>query len=63
MGILESYIWWKFDCNTNSEALVRAALKQVAFRSVCTLLITDTGIDLVEEKRKAVCKTGITGAG
>ena len=46
-----------------TELLVRVALKQVSFGSVCTLLITDTGIDVAEESCKPALKTGITGAG
>ena len=46
-----------------TELLVRVALKQVSFGSVCTLLITDTGIDLTVESCNPVLKTGVTGAG
>ena len=46
-----------------TELLVRVALKQVSFGSVCTLLITDTGIDVAEESCKPVLNAGITGAG
>ena len=43
----------------DTELLVRLALKQVSFGSVCTLLITDTGIDVAEELCKPVLKTGV----
>jgi len=46
-----------------TELLVIVALKQISFGSVCTLLITDTGIDLAEDSCKPVFKTGLTGAG
>jgi len=45
-----------------TELVVRETLKQVSFESVCTFLITDTGIDLTEEPCNPVLKTGITGA-